>query len=60
MHAATRKFIASAVSPAVAEAVRIIYGGSVNAKNSKELGASDSRAYSPMKLTGARLCAPCR
>lgn len=38
VHDATRKFIAKVVSPEVAEAVRIIYGGSVNAKNCKELG----------------------
>ena len=38
VHDATRKFIAKVVSPEVAAAVRIIYGGSVNAKNCKELG----------------------
>ncbi|EIW75523.1 triose phosphate isomerase [Coniophora puteana RWD-64-598 SS2] len=36
-HAATRKFLAERVSPAVAESTRIIYGGSVSAKNCKEL-----------------------
>ncbi|KAI0731667.1 Triosephosphate isomerase, partial [Fomitopsis betulina] len=38
-HADTRSFLAQAVSPAVAENTRIIYGGSVTAANSKELGA---------------------
>ena len=37
-HADIRAFLAKAVSPAVAESTRIIYGGSVNAKNCKELG----------------------
>ncbi|KZT02829.1 triose phosphate isomerase [Laetiporus sulphureus 93-53] len=37
-HAGIRKFLASAVSPAVAEITRIIYGGSVTAVNCKELG----------------------
>ena len=36
-HAAIRAFTASSVSPAVAEKVRIIYGGSVNAKNCDNL-----------------------
>jgi len=39
VHAATRAYLARAVSPAVAESTRIIYGGSVNAKNCKELAA---------------------
>lgn len=39
-HADIRAFLAKAVSPEVAESVRIIYGGSVTAANSKELGAS--------------------
>ncbi|KAI0030549.1 triose phosphate isomerase [Vararia minispora EC-137] len=38
VHAATRAYISSAISPAIADAVRIIYGGSVNAKNCKETG----------------------
>lgn len=38
-HADVRKFLSSAVSPAVAESTRILYGGSVSAKNCKELGA---------------------
>ncbi|KAH8996650.1 triose phosphate isomerase [Lactarius akahatsu] len=37
VHADTRKYLASAVSPVVAESTRIIYGGSVTAANSKEL-----------------------
>ena len=37
-HADIRAFLAKAVSPAAAESTRIIYGGSVNAKNCKELG----------------------
>ncbi|KAM0752476.1 Triosephosphate isomerase [Meredithblackwellia eburnea MCA 4105] len=36
-HADIRKYLASAISPAVAEATRIIYGGSVAAKNAKDL-----------------------
>ncbi|KAJ8462689.1 hypothetical protein ONZ51_g10740 [Trametes cubensis] len=38
-HADIRAFLASAVAPEVAESVRIIYGGSVTAANSKELGS---------------------
>jgi len=38
-HFDIRKFLASAVSPAVAESTRIIYGGSVSAKSCKELAA---------------------
>ena len=38
VHADTRAWLAKRVSPAVAEATRIIYGGSVNAKNCGELG----------------------
>ena len=37
-HADIRTYLAKAVSPAVANDIRIIYGGSVTAKNSKELG----------------------
>ncbi len=37
VHAAIRKWLADAVSPSVAEATRIIYGGSVTEKNCKEL-----------------------
>jgi triosephosphate isomerase len=38
-HAAIRAYLAEKVSPAVAEATRIQYGGSVNAKNSDELAS---------------------
>jgi len=38
VHADTRRYLSSAVSPAVAENTRIIYGGSVTAANCKELG----------------------
>jgi len=37
-HADIRAYLAKAVSPAVADNIRIIYGGSVTANNSKELG----------------------
>ncbi|RDI88011.1 hypothetical protein Vi05172_g2065 [Venturia inaequalis] len=37
VHAALRKWIADSVSKEAAEATRILYGGSVNAKNCKEL-----------------------
>ena len=36
-HADIRVFLTKAVSPAVAESTRILYGGSVNAGNCKEL-----------------------
>jgi triosephosphate isomerase len=39
-HADVRSYIAIAVSPAVANNIQILYGGSVNAKNCKELGKS--------------------
>ena len=38
-HAALRKYLSEAVSPEFAEAVRIQYGGSANAKNAPELSA---------------------
>merc|ERR1712238_285208 len=38
-HAGVRKLIAQRASPAVAEAIRIQYGGSANAKNAPELSA---------------------
>ncbi len=37
-HADIRAYLSSAVSASVAESTRIIYGGSVNAGNCKELG----------------------
>lgn len=40
-HAAIRAFMASAVSSAVAENVRIIYGGSVSTKNCADLIAKE-------------------
>jgi triosephosphate isomerase len=40
VHADLRKWLASEVSQAVADATRIIYGGSVNAKNCGDLGAA--------------------
>lgn len=40
VHADTRAWLAKRVSPAVAEATRIIYGGSVNGKNCGELGGA--------------------
>ena len=41
VHAGIRAFMASAVSPAVASAVRIQYGGSVNAGNCEELAKQE-------------------
>ena len=41
VHAGIRAFVASAVSPAVASAVRIQYGGSVNAGNCEELAKQE-------------------
>lgn len=37
-HVDIRAYLASAVSPLVANDTRVIYGGSVTAKNCKELG----------------------
>lgn len=37
-HRDVRKFLRQAVSPAVAENTRVIYGGSVSAANCNELG----------------------
>ena len=37
-HVNIRAYLAKAVSPAVADNIRIIYGGSVSGKNCKELG----------------------
>jgi len=39
VHEQVRSWVADNVSPAVASAVRILYGGSVTAKNCKELGS---------------------
>jgi triosephosphate isomerase len=38
VHVTLRAWLASNVSQKVADSVRIIYGGSVNAKNAAELG----------------------
>jgi triosephosphate isomerase (TIM) len=37
-HKAVRAYLSKAISPAVAESTRIIYGGSVNGGNCAELG----------------------
>jgi hypothetical protein len=39
-HADIRKWLAKRISPEAADSIRIIYGGSVNGKNSSELGES--------------------
>ena len=39
VHAALRAFLATKVSDAVSQETRIIYGGSVNAKNCQELAS---------------------
>lgn len=39
-HVDVRSYLAHAVSPAVANDIQILYGGSVNAKNCNELGES--------------------
>ena len=38
VHAEIRAFLAKEVSPDIAERMRVIYGGSVNAKNCRDLG----------------------
>lgn len=53
-HADIRAFLSSAVSSSVAEATRIIYGGSVNAGNCKELG--ELRYVCPAWLIEADRC----
>ena len=40
MHAFIRTWLADNISPEVSEATRVIYGGSVSAKNSTELGSA--------------------
>lgn len=42
-HADIRAWLEKTISKDVAEKTRIIYGGSVNAKNSPELGKCNSR-----------------
>lgn len=39
VHAQIREWLAKTVSAAAADATRVIYGGSVSAKNSRELAA---------------------
>ena len=46
-HADIRAFLSKEVSPSVAETTRIIYGGSVNAKNCKELCTCDNILFFP-------------
>lgn len=48
--AEVRAFLAKAVSAAVAEETRIIYGGSVTAANCKELGAYDLAIALPVSI----------
>ena len=43
VHADLRKWLSGSISPQVAEATRIIYGGSVNGKNCAELGEDPPR-----------------
>jgi triosephosphate isomerase len=50
-HEDIRKFLSKAVSPAVAENTRIIYGGSVTAANCKELGTSMMENIEKARLT---------
>ena len=47
-HADVRSYIATAVSPVVANNIQILYGGSVNAANCKELGMFISY-FTPMR-----------
>jgi len=49
-HADIRAYLSTAVSPAVAANTRIIYGGSVTAKNCAELGKCSSCLYCPSGL----------
>lgn len=58
MHAGIRSWLKSAVSDQVAEATRIIYGGSVNAKNCKELGTLLLDASTIAVLTRIQLVSP--
>ena len=47
VHAALREYLSRTVSPEVAAQTRIIYGGSVNAKNCKELCTCDNILFFP-------------
>lgn len=56
VHASLRKWVAGKVSQSVADKVRIIYGGSVNGKNCRELGESGRVPSSlPRFLAGGRM-----
>ena len=44
-HADIRAYLKQAINAEVAEATRIIYGGSVTAANSKELGAFNTLGF---------------
>jgi triosephosphate isomerase (TIM) len=50
VHVEIRAYLAKEVSPHVSESTRIIYGGSVNAKNCKELGEASTH---PLGYTSA-------
>eukprot|EP00457_Paulinella_chromatophora_P016134 gb/GEZN01016876.1/.p1 GENE.gb/GEZN01016876.1/~~gb/GEZN01016876.1/.p1 ORF type:complete len:253 (-),score=34.70 gb/GEZN01016876.1/:20-778(-) len=56
VHGALRDFLAKTVSPEVADATRIIYGGSVNPKNAKELRTQPN--IDGFLVGGASLIAP--
>ena len=56
-HADIRSYLDKTVSPAVAASTRIIYGGSVNAKNCKELGRCI--ALFPILLPFHKTLPPC-
>ena len=49
-HSDVRKFLQRAVSPAVAEQTRVIYGGSVSAANCNELGEFMGLENLPVEL----------
>ena len=54
-HVDIRAYLAKAVSPAVANNIRIIYGGSVTANNCKELGEWKSIYFSKNYLCSLAL-----
>ena len=49
-HSDVRKFLYGAVTPAVAENTRVIYGGSVNAGNCRELGELLASCVYPLSI----------
>ena len=51
-HAEIRSYLSKAMSQTVADNTRIIYGGSVNAKNCKELGAYSLLLYHSFIVSG--------